>query len=151
MIIAIQNDVEMSSEDIRFLFIYIIVFAISIFFYRRWKNNYKNIPYKSTEATLLRTRSYDSHYGYAETRHASYYVGTYEFFMDGKRHTTKFKFYTSPPEHGILYYRKGIKDIEWGKSDKFKLSVKTTFFVFLYFLIGVILISVCIEKLLFGY
>ena len=103
----------LTSEDIPLLIIYIVVFSISMFIYRKWKKRYINTSDKTTEATLLSTRSYDSHYGYAESRHAPYILGKYEFYINGKRHTTKFKFFSYLPQKHTLYYKKGAWDIRW--------------------------------------
>lgn len=149
MLINIQNDALLSSDDMRVVIIYIIVFSISMFFYRKWKNYYKNIPDKTTDATLLSTRSYDSHYGYAESRHAPYILGKYEFYINGKRHTTKFKFFSYPPEKSTLYYKKGAWDIRWDKNTTFKVPIMISRLALLYFIFGVIFIAVGIDELFF--
>lgn len=145
----VQEGTEMTPDTIFVMIVYFTIFAISLFFYRKWKKKYKNLPYKSTEAVFIKKKYRHSDYGYGASRHAPYYKAKYEFYIDGKRYTEEFDFHSLPPKTGTLYYKKGVKDVRWDIPKVFAVPARTSFYIFLYFSVGIALITGLIYKFVF--
>ena len=132
------------------LIIYAIIMTVSIIIFRRLYKNYKNIPDKTVEGRLIKTK-YVNGTGDPkddEYNRWPYAIGKYEYFLNGRRHFIKVRTRgTNAPKDKItLYYKKGNRDIRvW---EVYSLSAWRFLFLALYFVVGVTILTIIIAKLI---
>lgn len=141
---------EIDPKWIPILAIYASIMTISIVIVRVWYKRYKSIPDKQVIAKLKKVSNY---FGFGATNdgmpsRCTYSIGKYEYNINGNRYTIKLKCSEGLMEQVILYYKKGHRDIRLEK--RFELPFYYKLLLLLYFVIGIVLITVLVSQLL-GY